>query len=140
MYLQYIYGVFECMHSIFECIWMYLWYVCGVFQCIYNIFQCIYSMFQCISMHFNVFGCIFYWHLNWNFTITFSCNVFAMHTSLHIFFSPYTMTPFPTCYTITFIFSIFVNPFQLSYNLSLLFTSIHHPTFHIPCRHWLRKA
>jgi hypothetical protein len=29
-------------------------------------------------------------------------------------------------------FSIPINPFQLSYNLSLLFTSIHHPTFHIP--------
>jgi hypothetical protein len=29
-------------------------------------------------------------------------------------------------------YSILVNPFQLSYNLSLLFMSIHHPTFHIP--------
>jgi hypothetical protein len=29
-------------------------------------------------------------------------------------------------------FSIPVDPFQLSYNLSLFFTSIHHPTFHIP--------
>jgi hypothetical protein len=29
-------------------------------------------------------------------------------------------------------FSIPVDQFQLSYNLSLLFTSIHHPTFHIP--------
>jgi hypothetical protein len=28
--------------------------------------------------------------------------------------------------------SIPIDPFQLSYNLSLLFTSIHHPTFHIP--------
>jgi hypothetical protein len=32
------------------------------------------------------------------------CNVFAMHTDLHIFFSLYIMTPFPTCYTTTFLF------------------------------------
>jgi hypothetical protein len=42
------------------------------------------------------------------------------------------MTPFPTCYTTMFLFSIPVDPFQLSYNLSLFFTSIHLPTFHIP--------
>jgi hypothetical protein len=41
------------------------------------------------------------------------CNVFAMHTHLHIFFSLYTMIPFPTCYTTTFLFFIPFDPFKL---------------------------
>jgi hypothetical protein len=40
--------------------------------------------------------------------------------------------PFQHAIPLHSFFSIPVDPFQLSYNLSLLFTSIHHPTFHIP--------
>jgi hypothetical protein len=54
-------------------------------------------------MYFNVFECI-YRHCNWILPSLSHCNVFAMHTHLHIFFSLYTMTPFPTCYTTTFFF------------------------------------
>jgi hypothetical protein len=85
-------------------------------------------MFQCISICLNAFIDIVigispsYLH----------CHVFAMHTHLHICFSLYTMTYFPTCYTITFLLSMPIDPFQLSYNLFLFSTSIHHPTFHIP--------
>jgi hypothetical protein len=81
-------------------------------------------------MYFNVFECI-YRHCNWISPSLFHCNVFAIFTHLHFFFHS-TMTPFPTCYTTTFLFSIPVVPFQPLYNLSLLFTSIHHPMFHIP--------
>jgi hypothetical protein len=88
------------MHSIFECVWMYLCYIYGVFQCVYNIFQCIYSMFQCISMCLNVFIDILIGIL----LSCSHCNVFAMHTHIHIFFSLYTMTPFPTCSTTTLFF------------------------------------
>jgi hypothetical protein len=42
-------------------------------------------MFQCISLYFNVFECI-YWHCNWNLLSHSHCNVFTMHTHLHIFF------------------------------------------------------
>jgi hypothetical protein len=50
-----------------------------------------------------VFECI-YQHCNWISPSLSHCNVFATHTHLHIFFSLYTMTPFPTCYTTTFLF------------------------------------
>jgi hypothetical protein len=50
-----------------------------------------------------VFECI-YWHCNWISPSLSHCNVFAVHIHLHIFVSLYTMTPFPTCYTTTFLF------------------------------------
>ena len=107
------------MHSIFSCIWMYLYYIYGVFQCLFNIFQCIYSMFL---MYFNVFECI-YWNYNWNFTITFSLWRFChAHPPTHLF-SLYTMTPFPTCYTNTFLF------FQSHWSVSTFIQSI--LTFHV---------
>jgi hypothetical protein len=77
-----------------------------------------------------VFECI-YRHCNWihhHFLIV----TFLPCTPNYIFFSLNTMTPFPTCYTTTFLFFHSHDPFQLSYNLSLFFTSIHHRTFHIP--------
>jgi hypothetical protein len=56
-----------------------------------------------------------------------------MHIHLHIFFSTLYNDSLPNMlYHYVPFFFIPVDPFQLSYNLSLLFTSIHHPTFHIP--------
>jgi hypothetical protein len=115
MYLN----ILECIHSIFECtynifvvyfnvfesVWMYL----NVFECTYNILvvyfnvPIIYFNAFIVCFNFNVFECI-YRHCNWISPSLSHCNVFAMHTHLHIFFSLYTMTPFPTCYTTTFIF------------------------------------
>jgi hypothetical protein len=60
------------------------------------------------------------------------CNVFAMHTHLHFFFHSIQWLPSQHAIPLHSFFSILVDSFQLSYNLSLLFTSIHHPTFHIP--------
>jgi hypothetical protein len=56
-----------------------------------------------------------------------------MHTHLHFFFFILYNDSLPNMlyYYVPF-FSIPVDPFQLSYNLSLFFTSIHYPTFHIP--------
>jgi hypothetical protein len=96
VYLQCIYGVFECMYNVFECIWMYLWYICGVFQSFYN------------------------WISPWSYL---HCNIFATHTHLHICFSFYTMTPFPTCYAITFLY------FHAHWSIPIFIQSI--LTFHI---------
>jgi hypothetical protein len=132
-------NVFECTYSIFmvyfnlfiiyfnilESIWVYL-----------NLFECTYSIFM---VYFNVFECI-YQHCNWISPSHSHCNVFAMHTHLHIYFSLYTMTPFPTCYTTTFLFFHAHWSIPTFIQFILIFTSIHHPTFHIPCRHWLLRA
>jgi hypothetical protein len=85
-----------------------------------------------ILMYFNVFECI-YRHCNWISTSLSHCNVFAMHTHLHIFFL-HSIQWLPSQHAIPLrsFFSILVDLFQLSYNLSLLFMSIHHSTFHIP--------
>jgi hypothetical protein len=102
----------------------------------FNAFIVCFNLFQCISMCLNVFIDI---------VIGISPlhshrNVFAMHTHLQIFFSVYTMTPFPTCYTTiiffpfhwsipTFIQSIkklHINPY-----FSHLYITPH-STFHIP--------
>jgi hypothetical protein len=69
-----------------------------------------------------VFECV-YQHCNWISPSLSHCNIFAMHTHLHIFFSLYTMTPFPTCYTTTFLF------FHLSWSIPTFIQSI--LTFHI---------
>jgi hypothetical protein len=145
MYLEYIYiylnvfivylnvfliylNIFQCTYNIFMvylnlCI-VYL----NVFECTYNIFVVYFNVpiiyfnaFIVCLMYFNVFECI-YRHYNWISPLLSHCNVFAMYTHLYIFFSLYTMTPFPTCYTTTFLF------FHSRWSMS-----IHHPTFHIPC-------
>jgi hypothetical protein len=125
--------------NVFECIFVVYFNVSiiyfnafivhfNVFQCVYNIFQCIYSTFQCISMCLNVFI---------NIVIGISpsyshYNIFAMHTTYTFF--KYFIQWLPSQHAIPLhsFFSIPIDPFQLSYNLSLLFTSIHHLTFHIP--------
>jgi hypothetical protein len=48
---------------------------------------------------------------------------FAIHTHLHFFFSLYTMTPFPTCYTTTFFF------FHSCWSIPIFIQSI--LTFHV---------
>jgi hypothetical protein len=96
MYLQYIYGVFECTYNMFV---VYF----NVPIIYFNALIVCFNVFQCVWMYFNVFECI-YWHCNWISPSLSHCNVFAIHTHLHIFFSLYTMIPFPTCYTTTFLF------------------------------------
>jgi hypothetical protein len=78
-----------------------------------------------------VFECI-YRHCNWISPSLSHCNVFAMHTHLHIFFHSIQWLPSQHAIPLRSFFSIPIDPFQLPYNLSLFFTSIHHPTFHIP--------
>jgi hypothetical protein len=133
--------------KVFECTWMYwnvfrvylnvlivyLWYIS---MCLKYI-QCIYSMFQCISMCLNVFIDIVIGILSWHS----HCNVFAMYTHLHIFFSPS-----PICYTTTLLFfhshwsvPTFIQSMK-ELHINFYFTSIHHLTFHIPCCHWLHGA
>jgi hypothetical protein len=93
-------------------------------------------------MYFNVIECM-YQHYNWISPSLSHCNAFAMHTHLHIFFHSIQWLPSQHAIPLRSFFSIPVDPFQLSYNLSLLFASIlpynlslffasiHHPTFHI---------
>jgi hypothetical protein len=77
-----------------------------------------------------------YRHCNWILPSLSHCNVFAMHTYLHIFFSLYTMTPFPTCYTTTFFFFHFrwsIPTFIQSILTFHVYTSPHipHSTFYV---------
>jgi hypothetical protein len=124
-----------------------------------NVFECIYCIFMvyvnAFIVCFNVFHCISMC-LNVDIVIEIlpshsHCNVFTMHTHLHIFFSLYTMTSFPTCYTTTLLFFPFPlirSNFHKIYkkityqSLLHIYTSPHIPcsTFHIPCRHWLCGA
>jgi hypothetical protein len=119
MYLEYILNVFLVYLSTYS---IYL-----------KVFQCIYSMFQCISMCLNVF-------INIVIGISpshFHCNVFAMHTHLHIFF--HFIHWLPSLHAIQlhffFPFSLIRSSFHTIYEKvtyqSLHFTFIHHPTFHI---------
>jgi hypothetical protein len=75
----------------------------NVFECTYNKFVVYFNVsiiyFNAFKVCFNVFQCI-YRHCNWISPSHSHCNVFAMHTHIHIYFSLYTMTPFPTCYTL----------------------------------------
>jgi hypothetical protein len=126
--------------KVFECTWMFfnvfIVYVNVfiVYLCIYNIFIVYFNVFiiflNAFIICFNVFHCISMC-LNVFINIVIGilplhshCNVFTMHTHLYIFFSLYTMTSFPTCYTTTLFFSISINPFQLSYNLWKNYISI----------------
>jgi hypothetical protein len=121
-------NVFKCIHSIFEYIWMYL-----------NV--CIVYLWY-ISMYFNVFQCIWkYLNVFINIVIGVSpsyshCNVFAMRTYIHIYFSLSTMTTFLACYTTILFSPISIDLFQLSYNLwknyIIIFTFHIYITPHIP--------
>jgi hypothetical protein len=141
-------NIFQCTYNIFMvylnvCI-VYL----NVFECTYNIFVVYFNVsivyFNAFIVWFNVFKCI-YQHCNWISPSLSHCNVFAMHTHLHIFFSFYTMTPFPTCYTTTFLFFHFCWSIPTFIQSILTFHNyiplhIPHSTFHILCYHWLRGA
>jgi hypothetical protein len=82
-------NIFECTYSIFV--------VCFNVSIIYfNAFIVCFNVFQCLNVFINIVIEILPSHSH--------CNFFAMHTHLHIFFSFYTMTPFPTCYTTAFLF------------------------------------
>jgi hypothetical protein len=79
---------------------------------------------------------LIYQHCNWISPSLSHCNVFAMHTHLHIFFSLYSMTPFPTCYTTTFFFFHFhwsIPTFIQSILTFHVYTSPHfpHSTFYV---------
>jgi hypothetical protein len=93
-------------------------------------------MYQCISLHFKVFGCIS-WHCNWNFTNMFSLYHFAMQFYIHICFLLSTMNTILTCYTATILFPIFIDLFQLSILTFHIHTSPHVPNSMF---HWLRGA
>jgi hypothetical protein len=152
VFLVYL-NIFQCTYNIFM---VYL-NVCiaylNVFECNYNIFVVYFNVsiiyinafiicfnvFHCISMCLNVFI---------NIVIGISplhshCNVFVMHTHLQIIFSLYTMTPFPTCYTITFLFFPFLLIHSNFHTIYPYFSHLYitpHSIFHIPCCHWLRGA
>jgi hypothetical protein len=58
-----------------------------------------------------------------------------MYTHLHIFFSLYTMTPFPTCYTTLFFFFPFPLIHSNFHTIYPYFSRLYitpHSTFHIP--------
>jgi hypothetical protein len=105
----------------------------NIFIIYFYAFIICFNVFHCIWMYLNVF-------INIVIGILPShshCNVFTMYTHLYIFISLYTMTSFPTCYTITL---SFFHPFQLLYNLWKNYISIltscqyitPHSMFHIP--------
>jgi hypothetical protein len=75
--------IFECIYSIFDCIWMY-------FECIYSVFQCIlvyFNVFESIWVSSNIFKCI-YQHCNWNITITILLYYFChAHPPIYLFFT-----------------------------------------------------
>jgi hypothetical protein len=115
-----------------------------------DVFECIYTIFM---VYFNVFiVCFNVFHYVWKYLSIFidivigispsysHCNVFAIHTHLHICISLSTLTTFLTCYTSTLFSPISIDLFQLSYNLCYIsiltfhvYTSPHipHPTFHV---------
>jgi hypothetical protein len=104
----------------------------NIFEFIYNIFM---VYFNLSLVYFNAFQCVWkYLNVFINIAIGISpsysnCNVFAMRTHVHIYFSLSTMTTFLTCYTTTLFSSIPIDSFQLSYNLWKNYISI--LTFHI---------
>jgi hypothetical protein len=127
-------NVFECIHSVFEYI-----------QCIYNIFMAYLNV--CI-VYLNVFECTYsIFVVHFNVSIIYF-NALTLELEFHHHILIVTFLPCTPTYTFYFhsiqwlpsqhaiplhsFFSNPVDPFQLSYNLFLLFTFIHHPTFHIP--------
>jgi hypothetical protein len=136
------FNVFQCTYNIFMvylnvCI-VYL----NVFECTYNIFMVYFNVpiiyFNAFIVCFNVFQCVWMYlsTLYWISPSLSHCNVFAMHTHLQVFFSLYTMTPFPTCYTTTFLFfhSRWYIPTFIQSTLTFhVYTSPHipHSTFYV---------
>jgi hypothetical protein len=118
MYLQYIYGVFECTYSIF--------------MVYFNAFIVCFNVFHYISMSLNVFVDIVI-----NISPSHShCNAFAMYTHLHNFFNSIQWLPSQHAIPLHFFFFHSHWPVHTIYEKityqSLLFTSIHHPTFQVP--------
>jgi hypothetical protein len=127
------FNVFIIFFHVFESIWVYL----NVFECIYsifmvylNVFKCIYNMFQCISMCLNVFIDIVIGILPSHF----HCNVFAIHTHLHIFFLPsYYAIPLHFFFPFSLIRSNFHTIHEKNY-ISILTSHLYitpHFTFHV---------
>jgi hypothetical protein len=114
--------------NVFECIYSILMVHFNVFIIHLNAFIVCFNVFHCISMCLNVFNDIVIGILPSHS----HCNVFTMHTHLHIFFPLYTMTPFLACYTTTLFFfhsHWFVPTFIQSMKKLHI---IHHPTFLVP--------
>jgi hypothetical protein len=135
-------NLFKCIYRIFE-------YIFNVFIIYLNIFECIYSIFLVylnafieyvwyVSMYFNVFESI------WMYLLT-------LYLELHHHILIVTFLPCTPTYTFAFqwlpsyhaiplhsflAFLLICFNFHTIYKKityqSLLFTSIHHPTFHIP--------
>jgi hypothetical protein len=125
MYLQYIYGVFECMHSIFECTYNTCMVYFNVPIIYFNAFIVCFNVFQCV---WNVFiDIVIEFHHHFLIVTFLPCT-----PTYTFFFHSIQWLPSQHAIPLRSFFSIPVDPFQLSYNLPLLFTSIHHPTFHIP--------
>jgi hypothetical protein len=138
------FNVFIMYLNIFECIYGVLQCICNILQCIYNTFQCIYSMFQFISMWFKVIMDIvieIHYHI---LIVTFL--PWHAHPPTHFIFTLHNNSLTNMLYHYTFFipFPLICSNFHTIYEKikyqSLLFTSTHHPTFHIPCCHWLRRA
>jgi hypothetical protein len=82
MYLQYIYGVFQCIYNVFQCIWKYLsvleciwmyleyiWMYLNVFRVYLNVFIIYLNIFECtyniFVVYFNVPIRVFFFHFFW---------------------------------------------------------------------------
>jgi hypothetical protein len=140
MYLEYIWMYFNVFIVYLNVSRVYL----NVFECMYNIFVVYFNVpiiyFNAFIVCINVFQCVWmyllYQHCNWISRSLSHCNIVAMHTHLHSFFSLYTMTSFPTCYTTRFLFSISfwsIPTFIQSILTFHIYTSPHipHSTFYV---------
>jgi hypothetical protein len=131
-------NVFIIYVNVFECI-------CSIFMVYFNAFIVCFNVFHCISMCLNVdivIGILPSHSL---------CNVFTMHTDLHIFFFTLHKDFIPNMlyyYIIIFPFPVIRSNFHTIYekntyqSLFHVYTSPHIPrsTFHIPCGCWLCGA
>jgi hypothetical protein len=112
------------------------------FKCTYCMFikylNVLIIYFNVFIMCFNVFKCI-YQHCNWNFTITYTLKRFYhAHPPIHLLFTidndslPQHALPLHSFFLFPLICSNFHTIYEKSTYQFLLFTSIHHPTFHLP--------
>jgi hypothetical protein len=123
-------NVLECIWMYLECIWMYL----NIFIVYLNVFECIHNVFEYISMCLNVFiDIVIEFHHHFLIITFLPCT-----PTYTFFFSLYTMTPFPTCYTTTFLFFPFPLIHSNFHTIYTYFSRLYitpHSKFHILCRH-----
>jgi hypothetical protein len=135
-------NIFQCIYSIFM---VYL-NICIVYL---NVFECTYSI---SVVYFNVsIICLNAFIVCFNVFIDivigilpshFDCNVFAMHTHLHVFF--HSRQSLPSQHAIPlhsfFTFPLICSNFHTIYPYCLHLYITPHSTFYIPSCHWLCGA